>query len=186
MADSSRIEELRRRVDADPSSIAFAALAEEYRRAGRYREAIEACRTGLALYPMYVSARVTLGRCLIEVGELDEARRELTRVLETAPENLAAIRALAEIHERTGASPPADHDLQGPPELPRPRPSQPHARRDEPVDLDLQPPEPWAPVREPEPVTPAPPPDPAVQELERFLRGILAVRNADCGVRIAE
>ena len=31
MAHSARIEELRRRVQQDPASIAFAALAEEYR-----------------------------------------------------------------------------------------------------------------------------------------------------------
>ena len=46
MADNSRIEELRRRVEKDPASIAFAQLAEEYRRAGRLREAIETCETG--------------------------------------------------------------------------------------------------------------------------------------------
>ena len=44
MADSPRLEELRRRVQADPASIAFAALAEEYRRAGKFREAVEASR----------------------------------------------------------------------------------------------------------------------------------------------
>jgi len=45
---------------------------------------------------------VTLGRALIELGELDEAQAELSRVLESAPENLAAIRGLAEIHHRHG------------------------------------------------------------------------------------
>ena len=62
MADSPRLEELRRRVQADPASIAFAALAEEYRRAGKFREAVDASRAGLRYHPTYVSARVTLGR----------------------------------------------------------------------------------------------------------------------------
>ena len=102
MADSPRIEELKRRVQSDPASIAFAALAEEYRRAGRFDEAIEACTTGLVRHPSYLSAHVTLGRALIEVGRLQEARTELEYVLKLAPENLAAIRGLAEIHHRIG------------------------------------------------------------------------------------
>ena len=104
MADNPRIEELKRRVQSDPASIAFAALAEEYRRAGRFEEAIDTCSAGLVRHPSYLSAHVTLGRALIEVGRLDEAREELESVLKLAPENLAAIRGLAEIHDRTGDS----------------------------------------------------------------------------------
>ena len=100
MSVNPRIEELRRRVQADPASIAFAALAEEYRRVGSYNEAIEACIAGLKRHPSYVSARVTLGRALIEVGRFDEAEQELQLVLKAAPENLAAIRGLADIHHR--------------------------------------------------------------------------------------
>jgi tetratricopeptide (TPR) repeat protein len=102
MADSPRIEELKRRVQMDPASIAFAALAEEYRRAERYEEAIETCTAGLVRHPAYLSAHVTLGRALMEVGRLPEARQELEFVLKLAPENLAAIRGLAEIHRRLG------------------------------------------------------------------------------------
>jgi tetratricopeptide (TPR) repeat protein len=102
MADSPRIEELRRRVQSDPASIAFAALAEEYRRAGRFDEAIDTCNVGLVRHPSYLSAHVTLGRALIDVGRLEEARGALQYVLKLAPENLAAIRGLAEIHDRLG------------------------------------------------------------------------------------
>lgn len=102
MADSPRIEELKRRVQSDPASIAFAALAEEYRRAERFDEAIATCTAGLVRHPSYLSAHVTLGRALIEVGRLDDAREELEYVLKLAPENLAAIRGLAEIHNRVG------------------------------------------------------------------------------------
>src|SRR5690348_13618876 len=107
MAENPRIEELRRRVQSDPASIAFAALAEEYRRMGRHEEAIETCRTGLQRHPSYLSARVTLGRALIELGNYDAAREELSYVLRAAPENLAAIRGLAEIHHRRGQLPEA-------------------------------------------------------------------------------
>lgn len=102
MADNARLEELRRRVQSDPASIAFAALAEEYRREGRFDEAIAACAAGLKRHPSYLSAHVTLGRALIEIGQYDEAREELDFVLRGAPENLAAIRALAELHHRRG------------------------------------------------------------------------------------
>ena len=102
MADSPRIDELRRRVERDPSSIAFAQLAEEHRRVGNFADAVRVARGGLARYPGYLSARVTLGRALLELGEHDEARRELETVLRTSPDNLAAIRALATIHQRQG------------------------------------------------------------------------------------
>ena len=102
MADNPRIEELQRRVQKDPASIAFAQLAEEYRRAGEHEEAVRVCRTGLAKHPSYLSARVTLGRALIELEQYDEAHTELDYVLRSAPENLAAIRGLAEIHQRRG------------------------------------------------------------------------------------
>lgn len=102
MSDNPRIEELRRRVQKDPASIAFAQLAEEFRRAGEYHEAVRVCRTGLAAHPSYLSARVTLGRALVELEQYDEAQTELEYVLRSAPENLAAIRGLAEIEQRRG------------------------------------------------------------------------------------
>lgn len=100
--DASRIAELRRRVHADPASIVFAQLADEYRGAGLHREAVECCRAGLAYHPGHVSARVTLGRSLIELGALDDAARELEIVLERAPATVTALLGLAEVHERRG------------------------------------------------------------------------------------
>jgi tetratricopeptide (TPR) repeat protein len=102
-AESPRITELRRRVHADPASIAFAQLAEEFRRLGNFHEAVQYCRRGLARHPGYLSARVTLGRSLLELGILDEAAHEFETVLRTVPDNLAAIRGMAEIHQRRGA-----------------------------------------------------------------------------------
>ncbi len=102
MAEHFRIDELRRRLEQDPSSITFAQLAEALRRSGRLEEAIETCRAGLDHHPAYLSAHVTLGRALIEQGDLEAAQAELKGVLAAAPENLAAIRGLAEIHQRRG------------------------------------------------------------------------------------
>lgn len=101
MTDNPRIADLRRRVQKDPASIAFAQLAEEHRRAGDCEEAIRVCEAGLVHHPAYLSARVTLGRALFELGRLEDARAEFLRVLEAAPENLIAIGKLAEINQRT-------------------------------------------------------------------------------------
>jgi tetratricopeptide (TPR) repeat protein len=107
MSEMTRLEELQRRVQRDPASISFAALAEEYRRLGLFQEAIRICRAGLQRHPAYLSAHVTLGRALLKVGAFDEAASELEQVLRTAPENLVAIRALAEIHRRRSEMPEA-------------------------------------------------------------------------------
>jgi tetratricopeptide (TPR) repeat protein len=102
MGETSRLEELKRRVETDPASIAFASLAEEYRRAARFEEAVEASRAGLRFHPTYVSARVTLGRSLMELGLYDQAERELHVVARSTPDNLAARRALGDLYWRQG------------------------------------------------------------------------------------
>ena len=95
MSDDPRILDLRRRVQADPASTLFAELAEECRRAGDNDEAVAICRAGLLHHPGHLSARVTLGRALIELNQLDKSFTELTLVLDAVPGDLVAIRALA-------------------------------------------------------------------------------------------
>jgi tetratricopeptide (TPR) repeat protein len=97
-----RIEDLRRRIQKDPASIAFAQLAEEHRRIGEHEEAIRVCQAGLDQHPAYLSARVTLGRSLLELGRVEEAEAEFARVLVSAPDNVVARRALDDIRSRQG------------------------------------------------------------------------------------
>jgi len=159
----------------DPASIAFAALAEEYRRAERYEEAIATCAAGLVRHPSYLSAHVTLGRALMEVGRLQEAQQELEFVLKLAPENLAAIRGLAEIHHRLG-------DEQGHPPI-SPAPA-----------LETAPPQSIEPIAVAEVqaasgavvLEPAPTPErdaPAMAELEQLLSAVQRARAARAAVR---
>jgi tetratricopeptide (TPR) repeat protein len=54
-----------------------------------------------------LSARVTLGRALLELGDLNQAQRELETVRKAAPDNLAAVRGIADIHYKRGALPEA-------------------------------------------------------------------------------
>jgi tetratricopeptide (TPR) repeat protein len=205
MAHNSRIEELRRRVQLDPASIAFAALAEEYRRAGQFEDAIAACEAGLQRHPAYISARVTLGRSLLELGRFDEARHQLEHVLRAAPENLAAIRALAGIHGRGGDSSPSPdagaasgttQPATAPPTVAAPAPAvapvpAPPTPRE---PLRLAPPLPQVPAgppsvqQSPVHVSPAPPAVPvriphpdeaALPALEAFLSAIRAAKAAN-------
>ena len=95
--DRSRLDVLRRRVQQDPASIAFAPLAEELRRAGEHYEAVRVCLAGLEHHPAFLSARVTLGRALAALDQYQEARTEFEYVLKVAPDNLLASRSLAEL-----------------------------------------------------------------------------------------
>lgn len=113
MADSPRIHDLERRVHRDPASIAFAQLAEEYRRGGRLDDAVRVCRVGLERYPAYVSARVTLGRTLIALEQYTEAHAELEAAVRLAPDNLAAVHALAELHQHGKSGGVESLDLHG-------------------------------------------------------------------------
>jgi tetratricopeptide (TPR) repeat protein len=90
----------RRQVPAEDSP-AFGAIAERFRRAGDLERAVNLCQEGLQKYPKHLSSRVTLGWALLDLGRYDEARAELEQVLKRAPDNLAAIRGLAELHDRT-------------------------------------------------------------------------------------
>jgi tetratricopeptide (TPR) repeat protein len=106
LASNPRIEELRRRIERDPASRLFAQLAEELRKEGELHEAVRVSRDGLQRHPNYPSARITLGRALLELGDADAARAELESALKGAPDNILASRYLAEALEATG-------DLQG-------------------------------------------------------------------------
>jgi tetratricopeptide repeat protein len=108
----SRIDELRRRIDRDPGSRLFAQLAEEYRKAGSHADAIRVARNGLAQHPSYTSARLTLGRALLESGDPAGARAELEAALKDAPDNILASRFLGQALEALGELAPALEQLQ--------------------------------------------------------------------------
>ena len=108
----SRIDELRRRLERDPGSRLFAQLAEEYRKAGNHADAIRIVRTGLAQHPSYPSARLTLGRALLDSGDPAGARVELETALREAPDNILASRFLGLALEALGELGPALAQLQ--------------------------------------------------------------------------
>ena len=168
MEDHKRLDELRRRVEKDPASIAFASLAEELRRTGDHDEAVRVCRSGLEHHPTYLSARVTLGRALLELQQYPEARTELEYVIHAAPDNLLALKCMGELQARAGTSAPSEPVATGPHVQTASEPpsvkSLSFAASPVPVAVADPPPEPAAALVPP----PAPPPHPALGELERW------------------
>ncbi|MBN1504258.1 MAG: tetratricopeptide repeat protein, partial [Candidatus Eisenbacteria bacterium] len=100
--ERAAIEELWEKYSSTPSSTEFMTLAEQLRRRGCQGQAVEICARAKAAYPGYVSCRVLLGRCLMEMGRRDEALNELEQVLELDRENAFSLRAMAELRMAQG------------------------------------------------------------------------------------
>ncbi len=102
MPSNPRIDDLRKRLEKDPGSRLFAQLAEELRKAGDLDDAVRVSRDGLAKHPAYPSARLTLGRALLDQGQVAAAKAEFAEVLKTAADNILASRFLGECLEAEG------------------------------------------------------------------------------------
>ncbi len=90
------------RLARDPASLAFAQLADLYRKAGRTRDAVALCRNGLTRYPHYTTARLILAKALVADGQLAPAQTELEAILEMSPKDVQCHRLAAEIQRRLG------------------------------------------------------------------------------------
>jgi tetratricopeptide (TPR) repeat protein len=90
------------RLARDPASLAFAQLADLYRKAGRTRDAIALCRNGLTRYPHYTTARLILAKALVADGQLAPAQVELEAILEVSPKDVQCHRLAAETQRRLG------------------------------------------------------------------------------------
>lgn len=105
MVDSeteSRIHELELKLAVMPGSRAFVALAEEYRRAGRFDEALATLTRGLAAHPSYLSAQVAVARLYQDMGRIPDAVAAFQRVLAADRQNLVAAKSLADLYRSQG------------------------------------------------------------------------------------
>jgi tetratricopeptide (TPR) repeat protein len=102
VAYTSEIEKLEKRWAENPKGRNFAPLADAYRKAGELDRAIELCTAGLERHPDYVSAHIVFGRCLIDQKNDAGAADVFRKVLALDPENVLALKILAEIAERGG------------------------------------------------------------------------------------
>src|SRR5262249_52646796 len=90
------------RLARDPASLAFAQLADLYRKAGRTRDAVALGRNGLTRHPNSTPARLNLAKALVADGQLAPAQAELEAILETTPKDVQCHRLAAEIQRRLG------------------------------------------------------------------------------------
>jgi tetratricopeptide (TPR) repeat protein len=99
---SDTIRRHEERLARDPESLAFAQLADLYRKAGRTAEAITLCREGLGRWPHYTTARLILAKALLTDGQHEPALTEVDAILRTSPKDVQCHRLAAEAHRRAG------------------------------------------------------------------------------------
>lgn len=102
MAPSREIEKLQRRWQENPLGLTFAPLAEAYRKEAMFADALDLLNIGLAQHPNYVPAHIVRGRCFLDSGADQAAENAFRRVIDIDPENVIALKSLAEIAERAG------------------------------------------------------------------------------------
>ncbi|HJR34042.1 MAG TPA: tetratricopeptide repeat protein, partial [Gemmatimonadales bacterium] len=112
MASSGEIEKLERRWAENQLGLTFAPLAEAYRKAGDPDRALLLLETGLAQHPNYIPAHIVRGRCHLDAQADGAAELSFLRVTELDPENVIALKSLAEISERAGRLPEAMRRLE--------------------------------------------------------------------------
>ncbi len=96
-----RLTQLRARWQGDPSSRIFLQLAEEYRHLGRVQDALAVLESGLKEHPGYLSALVAKGRCLLELGNAEQARGVLERVVQQDATQMVANKLLVRTYLET-------------------------------------------------------------------------------------
>lgn len=111
MPPNSEIEKLERRWRDNPKGTVFAPYAEVLRKNGDHALARDVLRQGLELHPDHIPGNIVLGRCCLDLGEDGPAEAAFAHVLDLDPENVIALKALADITERQGRLAEADNWL---------------------------------------------------------------------------
>ena len=96
----SEIDKHRRRWEENPKGLTFAPYADALRKAGEAEQALDVLRAGLEHHPDYIPANIVLGRCYLDIGDDPGAETAFERVLHLDPENVIALKALADVSER--------------------------------------------------------------------------------------
>src|SRR5437868_2967076 len=99
--DYDRLRELQEKFEENPRRY-FAPLANEYRKGGQPKRAIEICRAQLAQMPGHMSGQIVFGQALYEAGEFEEARKVFETALTLDPENLIGLRSLGDMSLQSG------------------------------------------------------------------------------------
>jgi len=99
--DYDRLRELQEKFEQNPRRY-FAPLANEYRKGGQPKRAIEICRSQLSQMPGHMSGQIVYAQSLYECGEFEEAKQVFERALTLDPENLIALRSLGDMSLQSG------------------------------------------------------------------------------------
>ncbi len=100
--NTPELDALFRKYESAPDSFVFAPLADAYRKTGRLDEAVEVCKKGVRKHGEYPSGHVVLGKCLFDLGAMDEADNSFRTVLELDADNLVALKYLGMIEAGRG------------------------------------------------------------------------------------
>ena len=103
MPSADRIDQLKKRYAENPQRF-FAPLANEYRKAGEFDQAISLCQLHMAEQPLTLNGYVVYGQALYEAGRSDEAKATFEAAINLDPENLIALRHLGDIARTGGGS----------------------------------------------------------------------------------
>lgn len=97
--DFSEIARLSERFNKDPKSKMFVQLADAYRKNNMIDEALEILNKGLAFHPNYPLAHLILGKCNFDKRKLEQAKESFKKTLSLDPQNIVALRMLAQTCE---------------------------------------------------------------------------------------
>jgi tetratricopeptide (TPR) repeat protein len=103
MADKISMEELQR-IESEwvshPSPILCARLSDLLRQSGRYDESLDIAEEGQKKWNNNASISIVMGKCYLDTGRLEKAMETFQQVRSIQPQNLVALRSIAEIHYR--------------------------------------------------------------------------------------
>ncbi len=94
--------------ERDPDGLAFASLADAFRRKGEVREALDLLTDGMSRHPEFVTGHAIATRLYSDQGLDYEAELAARRVLELDPEHLVGLSALATLLAGKGEDDEAD------------------------------------------------------------------------------
>lgn len=95
-------ELLKQQLSKNPSSLVFSQLADTYRKEGDINQAVELCKYGIENHPGYITGRIILGRCYIELEDYEHAIEEFITVCRMDRHNQVAIKILADLFVKQG------------------------------------------------------------------------------------
>lgn len=95
----------------DPQALSFAPLAELYRKAGLFEDALAVAKRGAELYPDFAAGHMALARIFIDKAMKKESTAALESVVRITPENTEAQRLLAAMYTDAGNTAAAERCL---------------------------------------------------------------------------